>query len=281
MPPFNKQLMTSIAQAVFLSKTIDLPTDWSTPGVQFSDAFELSELINPPTAPAPPYLFREKTLNKYHVDAAKDIGEKFNKYIEGICSAIAAGIDMWRLQAKFQNIIINAVCALGTPGCLDGPALKPLIMTSAPVASPQEAKYSKAISSALSDKWKDWQDMVMVPMLPWYPAFAAFPGPMAPPMPNVPVPLVTCPSPLMSGLMVPSLKGAMADALADKDALHHKELFEAISTGFNAAFMLWVSSQMVTMVLGKGQVPTFAPPYVPVGPVVMGDIISVPGHLLA
>ena len=34
-------------------------------------------------------------------------------------------------------------------------------------------------------------------------------------------------------------------------------------------------------VLGKGPVPSFAPPYVPVGPVVGGDNIAVPGHLLA
>jgi hypothetical protein len=31
--------------------------------------------------------------------------------------------------------------------------------------------------------------------------------------------------------------------------------------------------------MGKGQIPTFAPPYVPVGPVVGGDVLSIPGHL--
>jgi hypothetical protein len=35
------------------------------------------------------------------------------------------------------------------------------------------------------------------------------------------------------------------------------------------------------LVLGKGPIPTFAPPFVPVGPVVMGDNIAVPGHLIA
>jgi hypothetical protein len=33
--------------------------------------------------------------------------------------------------------------------------------------------------------------------------------------------------------------------------------------------------------MGKGPIPSFAPPYVPVGPVVMGDNISAPGHVIA
>jgi len=37
---------------------------------------------------------------------------------------------------------------------------------------------------------------------------------------------------------------------------------------------------MVKGVLGSGPVPTFAPPYVPVGPVLGGTAISPPGALL-
>jgi hypothetical protein len=36
---------------------------------------------------------------------------------------------------------------------------------------------------------------------------------------------------------------------------------------------------MVMMVMGQGPVPTFSPPYVPVGPVVSGTILPTPGHL--
>jgi len=56
--------------------------------------------------------------------------------------------------------------------------------------------------------------------------------------------------------------------------------FDAIAAGFDAVVSLWLPAQQVTNVLGKGPVPTFAPPYVPVGPVVMGDNIASPGHLL-
>jgi hypothetical protein len=45
--------------------------------------------------------------------------------------------------------------------------------------------------------------------------------------------------------------------------------------------MIWIASQMVMLVMGKGPIPTFAPPFVPVGPVVGGDNIATPGHLMS
>jgi hypothetical protein len=58
------------------------------------------------------------------------------------------------------------------------------------------------------------------------------------------------------------------------------EIADALAVAFSQVFAMWVTSQMITNVLGKGPVPTFAPPYVPVGPVVGGDNISTPGHLM-
>jgi hypothetical protein len=57
----------------------------------------------------------------------------------------------------------------------------------------------------------------------------------------------------------------------------HAELFEAIIDGFQKCFLLWQTSTMVTNVLGTGPVPTFAPPYVPAGPVVGGTAVMTPG----
>jgi hypothetical protein len=281
MPPINTQLMTFTAKMTFIANMKPLPMDWNKPGIQYNDAFKPEELAVPINAPAPPYLFREATPNKYHVDTAKTIGNQHADFIDKICNAIGFSHDMWRLQAKFKDLKINALTALGLPGCLDGPGLGPNIKNAPAMAgaTKQEKKYGAAIAEALEDKYKKWQDHVMVPGLPWYPAFVAFPGPMAPPMPNIPMPLITCPSPMMGELSPPVLKQAMADALGEKDALHHKELFDAVATGFFLAFMLWLVSQQVMMVMGKGPIPTFAPPYVPVGPVVMGDNIPIPGHL--
>jgi hypothetical protein len=57
----------------------------------------------------------------------------------------------------------------------------------------------------------------------------------------------------------------------------HKEIFESVADAFEKSYNLWKASTMVTNVLGTGPVPTFAPPYVPVGPVVGGVGTMTPG----
>ena len=64
-------------------------------------------------------------------------------------------------------------------------------------------------SEGVSACWKEWQDMVMVPGLPWYPGFVAYPGPSASPTPNIPMPLICCPSPMMAKMTPTMLKDAM------------------------------------------------------------------------
>jgi hypothetical protein len=101
------------------------------------------------------------------------------------------------------------------------------------------------------------------------------------------MPLITCISPMMTEIVMPnSMKGAMGDALdgdlKDKDPdKHYEGLHEAIATVLALAFMMWLPMQQVMLVLGKGPIPTFAPPYVPVGPVVGGDNLPIPGHLIS
>jgi hypothetical protein len=107
---------------------------------------------------------------------------------------------------------------------------------------------------------------------------------MAPPMPNVPTPLIACVSPGLAQMTPMNLKSEMDSALDggiknEDPEKHFEALHDAIGTVLAAAFLLWLPAQQVMNVLGKGPIPTFAPPYVPVGPVVAGDILPIPGHL--
>ena len=52
------------------------------------------------------------------------------------------------------------------------------------------------------------------------------------------------------------------------------EALKALATWIETSFVEWKNMAVLTGVLGKGPVPTFAPPYVPVGPVVHGEIQS-------
>lgn len=275
----------------FLSHGLKLPVQWKAPSgqdgsKQYGDALKPDEKVAAPQLMPPWFLPAEP--QKYFQDSADKIGKEFKQFHDDILDAIAFAHNMWKLQAKFQNLQVMAVSAIGSPGCLKGPELESLIKQAPMVASytGNKAKYRDAVAKGVSKCFKDWQDNVMVPGLPWFPAFAAFPGPMAPPMPNVPTPLIACPSAMMTRIVVPDqLKQEMVNALDggvkqdDKDK-QYEALFDAIGTVLALAFMMWLPQQQVSLVMGKGQVPTFAPPFVPVGPVVAGDNLPVPGHLM-
>lgn len=277
MPAPQKVMLAELAKANFIAKNIKIPTDWSYPGDQFPKAFSLTELFyipNPPTN-----LFLEATLNKYHVEAAKTIGEAFAKFIEGICGAICAAIDKWMKLTTITGVIINGPVGMLTPSGVKGPPLAPLIMASAPKEKPQELKYAQAIANALGNLWQTWH-LGLSGTIMYPPTFAACPAPVHPPTPNLPLPLIALSSPGESGLSPTTLKSTMENNLGDARALHAQELFEAIAKAFNTVFQIFKASTLVQNVLGTGPVPTYAPPFVPVGPVVGGVGNSPPGCLV-
>jgi hypothetical protein len=237
----------------------------------------------------PPWFMPQVNGFKPHQKSCDDIGKDFKDFHDAMIDAVQFSHNFWKLEAKFQDLQIMAVSAIGTPGCLDGPELETNIKNAPMVAAftGNKAKMRDAVAKGVSDCFKKWQGQVTVPGLPWYPAFAAFPSAMAPPMPNIPVPLITCPSGMISEIITPDpLTKAMDDALdqglKDKDPdKHFHALHDAIATVLSLAFLLWLASQQVMLVLGKGPIPIFAPPFVPVGPVVGGDVISIPGHLMS
>jgi uncharacterized membrane protein YeaQ/YmgE (transglycosylase-associated protein family) len=273
MPAPQKSMYVQLVKLNFTAKQIKLPVSFSKPNNQFDDAFSILEQIafpNPPTN-----LFREATLNKFHVNTAKDIGKAFEDYIDGICGAICSAIQQWMTATAMTGVIINAVVGVVHPGCVVGPPLTPLILASGPKKTPQELKYTTAIASVFGTAWLQWSTALTGQLM--YPAFAAVPSPVAPPMPNIPVPLITFASPGEVALQAATMKAQMIGQLGDPQAAHAADLFDALTQGFTPVFNIFKASTMVTNVLGTGPVPTFAPPFVPVGPVIMGVGNSPPG----
>lgn len=203
--------------------------------------------------------------------------------IDAIKPAVKNAVDMWKLSAHFSDLNIMAVSAIGTPGCLDGPELESSIRIHPKVQSLSGLARDMAngIAEGFSDNFFLWQNGVTVPGLPWYPAFAAFPGPNAPPMPNVPMPLISCVSTRASRLVVASeiadaIRQALPANLSSETAFINR-----VAAGLALGASTWLGAAQVMNVLGYGPVPSFAPPYVPVGPVVGGTNIAAPGHLMA
>jgi len=286
MPGFSLPL-DKMADGWFPTKKKQLPINWKQPmgkpdrdhfldmyGLSISGKIKL--MSGGPSSPRP--YFWNATPNKLHADTAKTISEPVQKFVHQALDKFKQCVDLWRLQAEFKSLKIMSVSAIGTPGCLDGPELKSLAPFSSwegTLKEKNEKAYAKAVVEGLSAQWKKWQDKVMIPGLPWYPAFAAFPLAKAPPMPNIPMPLITCPSAMMAEMTMPKLRDAMAGELAggvkDKDDdKQHLAIFETIAFPISVNFLLWLVMQQLMNVLGEGPVPPYAPPYVPVGPVVAG-----------
>jgi len=135
---------------------------------------------------------------------------------------------------------------------------------------------SKAVAEgwdkAFKESWDLWAKNVMIPGLPMYPAFTAFPGPQAPPMPSVPFPLATMPSAGIKAMAPPALvKRVLSQTGVGTTNKEAKTAVQGFATDIGARHSMCVASCMLMNVMGSGPVPSFAPPFVPVGPVIGGS----------
>ncbi len=271
--------MQQLARLKFTSFGLVVPPNWQQPqgdpaAQHYNDAFKDSEKASAPGFPA---LFQPASMNKFHTDTQKMLISSFGGFIDDICSAICSAWGEWQSTATMVGVLINAVTA--SAGQLVGPPLTPLIMASAPKTSPQALKFSNVIATVIGNSWLLFTATVKIPGLPLYPAYAAVPSPVAPPTPNVPVPFATLtqvPVSISCNTMKPQMIGMLGDPLAP----YSKELFESICDAFEKTYDIWKLTTMVTNVMPTlAPVPTFAPPYVPVGPVVGGVAAMLPGGL--
>jgi hypothetical protein len=270
--------MKQLVRAKFMSFGIKVPTQWKAKQGAAADHYDRAfKPEEKQTTPGTPPLFLAATSNKYHTDTQKMLIAAYGEFMDKTCDAICSAWQQWQSAATLVGVVINAAVAAG--GQVVGPPLTPAIMLSAPKASPQELKYSNVIATVLGTAWLAYTSTMKVAGMPWYPAFTACPSPVAPPTPNVP-----CPVKMLNGMFpgmpmppVEYLKQQMVNMLADPKAPFHAELFEAVSDGFDKVRTVWEGATQVTNVLGTGAVPTYAPPYVPAGPVLGGIGNMTPG----
>lgn len=289
MPPLQT-MAKMLAKVTFEAQMKKLPVNFKMPSGQkpkehYDAAWSAADHAGGGPPSPRPFFYNASTL-KDHADTAKKIGEQFKEFMDTSIDKTLSAIDMFRAQAKLKDLKVMSVSAIGAPGCLDGPKLKDTVPYKTWIGkNDNEKKWIKNIVETMTTQWDGWVSMVMVPGLPWYPAFAAMPMPMAPPTPGIPMPVITCPSAKMAEVAVSiKLKTALCDShdsgLKDKDEDKQFEAFyTAFATGMSTVFLMWLPMQQFMTCMGKGPVPTYAPPYCPVGPVMGGDNVPAPGHL--
>lgn len=283
MPAPQASMMKQLARLKFSGNSIKVPDKFQEPsgeaGDHYGKAFKPEEKVTSPATTAPP-LFMPASMNKYNTDVQKMLTSWFGALIDASCDAICQAWSTWQTAATMVGIVINGPTAsvgqvVGPPWT---PIITPLIVSKLPdpMAAANWAKYANVIATVIGTAWLSYTATIKVPGLPWYPAFAAVPSPVAPPMPNVPVPVIAL-TQVKASLAPAIMKQQMVGQLGDPQAPYADKLFDAITDAFDKCFTIWQASTMVTNVMGTGPVPTFAPPYVPVGPVVAGVGTMPPG----
>lgn len=278
MPAPQASQMKQLVRAKFMSLNIKVPQNWQNPSgdpdaKHYGDAFTAAEKS---TAPGSPPLVQAASSNKYHTDTQKMHIDKIGKFLDGISTAICSAWSNWQSTATMTGIVIAGPTASG--GMIPPVPLMPLIMAEAPKETPMLLKYSTTIATVLTTAWATYTASIKLAGMPLFPTYAAWPSPVAPPAPNqVPCMLMALIQ-VDAGLQAAALKGQMIGQHADPQAPLHKEIFESVAEGFNKCFTTWKASTKLT-VMGGGPVPTFAPPYVPVGPVVGGVGVVPPGNI--
>jgi hypothetical protein len=200
----------------------------------------------------------------------------WDEWTRAVMTATTASVQAWLEQTKVSGVSINGPSAIG--GRFEGPRLAPMIQKRL-TGGQVPADVARAFADTISAGWAAWESSLKFPGLPLFPAFVAWASPVTPVTPSVPVPLLSLAmdaTPFGPGVLRDRLRAAVGGRINDDGAAIAIDRF---AREFSARFGVFCAGATVR-ILGSGPVPTFAPPYVPVGPVVGGDNVAAPGIFL-
>ncbi len=187
-------------------------------------------------------------------------------------------VNDWIGKARIRGGQVRGPDAVLTPGSLVSEGNIESLMHQKLIAGRVPPEIARALARELAAAWNAWAAGFQAQLAGAYPKFAAFPGPMAPPTAAPPFALAQGSSAGEIGFKAAVLASKLAPALRAHAAKMRGGSLDAaiksLAEWVESSFQEWKGLTKLTGVQGKGSVPTFAPPYVPVGPVVMGDNIS-------
>jgi len=202
----------------------------------------------------------------------------WNSIARAVQEAFRTAVNEWIGKARIQGGRVQGASAVLTPGSLVSETNVELRMNQALVASKVPNGIAGALAKVLGGAWHEWAVGFQIQLPMAYPTFVAVPGPFAPPTPAAGAPsLSQGSSPGESSLKAQVLLNRLTSALRPHLKAAGGSPDNALKTlahWVDGSFSEWKSTVRLTGLIGKGPVPTFAPPYVPVGPVLAGDNMS-------
>lgn len=199
--------------------------------------------------------------------------------------AFGQSVNDWIIASYVQGGWVRGPNAQLTPGSLKSSVDVEQRLAQALAAARVPAPVAQALARELGGAWRAWADGFQLNLAGAYPKLAAVPGPVAPPTPAAGAfPIArgasTGENRLSAAMLSPRLVSTLRP-LVGRDTSGFDRAVTELSSWVESSFRDWKQTAQVVGVMGKGPIPSFAPPYVPVGPVVMGDNISAPGQVIA
>jgi len=200
-------------------------------------------------------------------------------------AAFGQSVNDWIVASYVEGGWVRGPNAELTPGSLKSSVDIEQRLMQALMVARVPAAIAQTLARELGGAWRAWADGFRLTLPGAYPKLAAVPGPMAPPTPaSGAFPIARGSSAgehrLSAAMLSPRLATALRP-LAGREVLGLDSAVTELTTWVESSFREWKVTAQVVGVMGKGPIPSFAPPYVPVGPVVMGDNLSGPGHVIA
>lgn len=192
--------------------------------------------------------------------------------------AFRLAVNEWITAARFDNGRINGPNLQILPGGLQSPISLEAKILPAMTKAGVPPRIATPLSQALASAWSSWAAGFQLTALA-FPTFAAVPGPVAPPTPSVPILLRNAASPGESFLRSSVLSATIIQSLQSQRSLASGDMLKAINSlaqWVDMSFQEWKANVVIVGMIGQGSVPTFAPPYVPVGPVSQGSLVTGP-----
>lgn len=201
-------------------------------------------------------------------------------------AAFAKAIDDWIVASRVQGGSVQGPNAELTPGSLGSAVDLERRMLQVLQGERVPAAVARALAQELGGAWRAWADGFRLSLPGAYPRLGAVPGPAAAPTPSArsAYPIARGTSTGEHRLKAATLSRRLHSALrlhGGRDAAGRERAIQELASWVEASFREWKRTAQVVGLMGRGPVPSYAPPYVPVGPVVMGDNVGTPGHTAA
>ena len=187
-------------------------------------------------------------------------------------------VNRWLAAAEIVTGSIQGANAFSSAGSFRSSYPLAAMLDQELSASGVPSRLSKPLADAFARAWADWSDSLFLPGLPFYPMFQAWPAPATAVMANLPMPLSAFPAPGIASLTPVPLAQRLQAALPAGSAQNAAQPLRDFASWFSGRFAAWQSGVVVQNVLGWGST-SWAPPYVPVSPVVNGTLRAPPGFI--